>query len=476
MRVFCLPIVLAICAGCIIPASLAAIPQDSVKTKLASDSQLQSVLMQARDAVIAETHLQDGYSSEVETDLKRVSRYLLMTGNRTDVLYLQQHSEPDYAEAIRGVLRPANTLEDFAVRTREAEEETDLYRHDEDIELIVAQELERGFLEEALQEVKLMRIPTLQTTVMGDIALVAYKRGDLEKADRLVAAAVDAVTSSAPMPGLILEHQRMLIVLASTWHEAGYENAALSARRQALKLLQAGANSYDSLWRSLGEAAARQGDLKMATETLEHLTDPSARADVQTEMQRAEARMASPAQVLEIVGRLHDDSKYAALREIAGRQVDSGDKAGATHTLQMAMQAAEADDQFHVLKMAEIAWEQIGMGDKSAAEATIAAGLRDNETPRPGSDQIDGWIMLADDLAYMGEYDRALQVTRKIEYADFRARALQLIAYHETQAGHADWAISWAVGVEDPEGRARTFVGIAAGLIERITGKVQDLN
>jgi hypothetical protein len=116
------------------------------------------------------------------------------------------------------------------------------------------------------------------------------------------------------------------------------------------------------------------------------------------------------------------------------------------------------------------------MGDKSAAEAAIAEGLKDNEKHRWGSDQVDGWMMLAEDLAQMGEYDRALEVARKIDYAPVRARALQLIAYHETQAGHANRAIVWAQTVEDPDGRAETFIGIAAGLIEHITGKIQDLN
>jgi hypothetical protein len=127
MKALRLPTALAVWAGCIFPALLAAIPQSAVKTKLAGNSQLQSVLLQARDSVVAETHLQTGYDSEIEIDVERVTRYLLQTGGRADVLYLQQHSEHRYAEKIREVLRPADTQADFTVRARAAEEETDLF-------------------------------------------------------------------------------------------------------------------------------------------------------------------------------------------------------------------------------------------------------------------------------------------------------------------------------------------------------------
>lgn len=477
MRAFGIRTALAVCVDCVLPAQLSAIPQDPVKTKLASDPQLQSVLLQARDAVVAETHLYHAsYGSEIATDIERVTRFLLLAGNRADVLYVQQHSEDVYAEDIRGVLRPAVTLEDFAERARVVEGQADPYIHDGDIELIVEQEIERGFLEDALQETKLMRLRLLQTRTMGALALAAYIQGDFKKADQVVAEALETAASNEPSLDMYLDHTRMLIDLASRWHEGGYDSAALGARQQVIKFLQRDTSGYQGYWRDLGVAAAQQGDLKMAAQVLEHVSDASDRGSVQVEMQRTQARMASPARALEITGEIRDnDSKFSALLEIAGRQTDAGDKVGAAHTLKMALEAAEGDDRFLVYKMAEIAWKQIGMGDKSGAEATIAEGLGVNEKLRAGSDQVNGWMMLAEDLSQMGEYDRALEVARKIEDAEFRARALQLVAYRETVAGHGDWALAWVQGVEDPEGRARTLVGIAGGLIQRITGKDQEI-
>jgi len=141
--------------------------------------------------VVAETHLEDGHDTEIEIDLERLTRYLLLTGNRPAILYLQQHSKDEYAEKIRGVLRPADTLADFTTRARAAEDEAEPYSHDEDIELIVTQEIERGLLADALQKAKLMRVRILQTRVMGTIALAAYNQGDLQTAESAVEAALE---------------------------------------------------------------------------------------------------------------------------------------------------------------------------------------------------------------------------------------------------------------------------------------------
>src|SRR4030095_5220421 len=123
-------------------------PQQNAEAKLATDVQLQNVLLRARDAVVAETRIPDGgYASRIETDVTRVARYLRMTGNRADVLYLHEHVGA-YADRIRGMLLPAETLADFAARAAATEQETDPYRHDEAIELIVDQEIQKGFLED----------------------------------------------------------------------------------------------------------------------------------------------------------------------------------------------------------------------------------------------------------------------------------------------------------------------------------------
>lgn len=84
-------------------------------------------------------------------------------------------------------------------------------------------------------------------------------------------------------------------------------------------------------------------------------------------------------------------------------------------------------------------------------------------------------MMLAQSLAYMGEYDRAVEVALKSLPGDTGADALRWVAYDETQDGHGDWAMRWAEKIEDPEGRASASVGIAAGLIEQITRKKEDV-
>src|SRR5205807_1459576 len=180
-------------------------------------------------------------------------------------------------------------------------------------------------------------------------------------------------------------------------------------------------HEYQGYWRDLGEAAAQQGDLEMAAQMLDHISEPQDRISVATEMQRAQTIKVSPNQALQIAIGMHEGYlKFGALREIAIHQVEAGDKTGAARTLQIAKEVANGDDDSRVMRMADIAWEQISMGDKSAAESTIGEGLKDNEKHRWGSDQVNGWMMLAEAIAYMGEYDRALQVARKIECAPIR--------------------------------------------------------
>lgn len=341
------------------------------------------------------------------------------------------------------------------------------------------QESERGFLEDALKQTKLMRVRFLQARCMEDLALSAYTQGNLTVSQNAAAAAIDTGKSRGAAPDLFFfEPQRVLLELANLWFEGGYASAALKERLADKELLESDTseNQYQGCWRDLGEAAAEQGDLRMAAETLGHLSAADDRARVMNAMKGAQATITSPEQALQIAEKIDARGRrFEVLRKIAQRQIEAGDKAGAAHALQMAMEIAKDEEEFRVILMADIAWEQIRMGDKARAEATIAEALKDNETVRWGSDQVNGWMMLAEDLAFMGEYDRALAVARKNEHDGSRARTLQLIAYRETQAGHGDWAMAWGQRVEDPEGRARTLVGIAAGLIEKITGKDEDI-
>lgn len=84
-------------------------------------------------------------------------------------------------------------------------------------------------------------------------------------------------------------------------------------------------------------------------------------------------------------------------------------------------------------------------------------------------------MMLAQDLVYLDDHDRAFQVALKSLPGDIGADALRWVAYDETLEGRAVWAMSWAERIEDAEGRASALVGIAAGLIEQITGEKQDV-
>jgi hypothetical protein len=84
-------------------------------------------------------------------------------------------------------------------------------------------------------------------------------------------------------------------------------------------------------------------------------------------------------------------------------------------------------------------------------------------------------MTLAEDLAHLGQYDRAVQVAQRNGAGFHAAEGLKLVAYRETHSGHAEWALAWARGLEDPESRARAFLGVAGGLIEHIAGQEEDI-
>src|SRR5271166_423798 len=92
--------------------------------------------------------------------------------------------------------------------------------------------------------------------------------------------------------------------------------------------------------------------------------------------------------------------------------------------------------------------------------------LQDNEKKRYGSDQVQGWAVVADTEAFLGHFERAHEIANKIDDHYFRGRALGFIAEREVEAGHSDDALVWAQRLKDPNERAAAYVGIARKMIE----------
>jgi hypothetical protein len=158
-------------------------------------------------------------------------------------------------------------------------------------------------------------------------------------------------------------------------------------------------------WRFQAEEAIELGDLEMARKALEKVGPDEGHAGVEDALRAAKGRNMPPVQALKNAETIVDPTaRSRSFCEIAERQASSGDTPGAATTFQLALQAAGDIDQFRVLSLNDIAWSQIRSGDPKRAEQTLNLALHENEKPGFGSDQVDGWAIMADTLAYLGQF------------------------------------------------------------------------
>jgi hypothetical protein len=231
---------------------------------------------------------------------------------------------------IRTALEPAEKLEDFAKRVKAVERATEPLEHDEEIELFVQQEIERGFLNDALQNAMKVRMRFLQIRTLGKVALGAYKQREVELTTNVVQVALERAKSTDWAPDLILNHGEMMTELSKALFAGGYRDGALRARQSMKEWIEEDPKWYPVNGSDLGATAAEQEDFKMAEEMLEHLTDTGDREYLQTQILRAQAKMTGGVQGTNIAQEMQEGYfKSATPRDIAERQIDSGDKVGA---------------------------------------------------------------------------------------------------------------------------------------------------
>jgi len=469
-------ILLAVAVGGSFFSLRAATRQSSESSKLNSDVQLRSVLILARDAVIAEASLRTGNSS-VSEDVKQLTRFMLLSGDRDDVFYLQQHLIEEEAAAIHAALDPAGSLTDFSIRVRIAEQEEDDYRHDNDLLLIISEETDSGFLEDALANGSRIRYSDRRCHALGEVALSAFSKGDLRTAQNAVAKAEDIALQPPAFPYHTTPNQEMLRNLATQLQEGGYRQEAHSALARARQLMESASGTPDIWWVELAETALALDDFKMASYVLNHVKSEEYRADIQEKIKFAQIQRMNPGQALEAIKTMDGPGpRVSLLCGIAERQGLLGDTRGAGLTIQGALEEAVKDKDYLVYRLDDIAWTQITVGDRNGARATVDQALQENEEWKPGSEQVNGWVMLADTLAFLGDFEHAHKIVPKIKDDYFTGRALRFIAYREVIAGHTQEALRWSREVQGPVERSAAFLGVAAALIEQLTGKPADLS
>ena len=167
--------------------------QETSKNGDRARAELRGVLLQARDAVVRLAAEDDSsLNGSISDRVKRLVEALLYVDDREDVRYLQRHLKKAYADEIRSALEPSATLQDFAPRVSKASRVKDDFEHDADLQTIVTQEIERGFVEDAVNAAQRMRLPGSRSRAFIDIALAQHRKGHESQADDAVTAAIHA--------------------------------------------------------------------------------------------------------------------------------------------------------------------------------------------------------------------------------------------------------------------------------------------
>lgn len=433
-------------------------------------NELQGALRQARDAVVRLAAEEDSsYDGSISEKVNHLVESLLYVGDREDVRYLQHHLKKVYANEIRSALEPSATLQDFASRVSRADGVKDSFKHDEDLKTIVSQEIERGFLEEAINAARGIRLPGSRSDAFIEIAIAQHEKGnDLAAADAVNAALRACFQSGKDLPLVIESPERQLGQVAAALG-ARYPEGAQRAFEEAEITVEAKAKPDYLDWSELSRAAITLGDLPSATRFLHKVEAEDERVDLQTQIAVAQAQREGTDAVVRTALKISDPwVKIRVLRDTANQQSEAGDSNAAMATLRLAIDAANRANERTVLLLHDMAWAQIDAGDRIGAERTLELALQENEKPAFGSDQVDAWALLADTFAFLGHVDRAQKIASKIGDHYFRGRALGFIAQREVEAGRWEEALAWAKQLKDPNERASAYLAIAETTIEKL--------
>src|SRR5271155_1896377 len=432
--------------------------------------ELQRTLRQARDAVVHLAAEDDSsFNGAISAKVNQLVEFLLYVGDRDDVRYLQHRLKKVYAHEIRTVLEPSATLQDFSSRVSKADGVKDIFEHDEDLKTIVSQEIERGFLEDAVNAAQGIRLPGSRSDAFIEIAIAQHEKGNDPAAAEAVSAALRACFQSGKDLPLIIESPEHQLGQVAAALGAGYPEGAQRALEEAEKAVEASTKPDYLDWSNLSRAAIALGDLPSATRFLQNVEVEDERVDLQTQIAVAQARQEGPDAVVRTALKISDPwVKIRVLRDTANQQSEAGDDNGAITTLRLAIEVAKLGNQRFVLLLHDLAWAQIDAGDRIGAEHTLDLALQENEKPAYGQDQVDAWALLADTFASLGHFDRAQKIASKIDDHYFRGRALGFIAAREVAAGHSEEALAWAKQLKGSEERASVYLSIAETRIEKL--------
>jgi len=442
--------------------------QPSAPNDPVTAEQLQVVLVKARDAIIDfALHDPATENTEISEVVRQLKDDFLLIGDRQNVRYLQQHLRETYADPIRNALAPSNTPGDFAQRLAEAQNDNEQFRRDDTIREITKQQIERGFLEDALNSAKRIDNYVLLSETLAQVAASAQAQGQPHVAERAVEAGIQASLHPKPFQIVIPLSYEMLLRFATELQDASYQRGARLVLMRASQALASNSSS-DFQWEEIARVALHLHDLSVAAEAQTHVNDEQLKLRITDHINAVHSRDLKPGQAIELAKMLKEPSeRVGAFCDLARRQAAAGDNNGSARSIQLAVRQIPDGEQFAVLLLDDIAWTQIDIGDRRGAEETVRLAVAQNGAEENSVDQIRGWATLANTLAALGHFSEARAIVDKIEDPGSRGWAFNRIVYAQVFAGQIEEAIEFADQLTDAEERSQTFMGIATALLEQ---------
>lgn len=453
----------------VLTSSLAA-PQTGVPF---GHSEIRRVLLLAREAALQEEKDEDGATGGSLPQRLQ----LLMTGFRSiddlqDAASLQKRVNKDHkGDVLIAPLHPQAS--DYQKLRAEALQLSTDYDRSTAIRRLVNQEIDDGFVDDAIQGIPSIPNANTRAEVFSDVGAFLWKQG---KQDDAKTAFEKAVKSALEMEnwdwaGALQAEAFQLGNTARIRYEAGDVEGALSIlsmmeAKSVKKAMQV--NAYDFCSNSIS-VQVQLGLLDRLQDATACPATPVEQAFIKGEIAKQQLIHSDPTKVLPPEIERHDVAdKIDILADVAKSRADAEDQAGAMIVLDRAwalgkpLTVAPAWVAHRLHRIAMLYVDLVAQDKAMLVVEKIRSLKEATESPR---ERYDFLFDLAVGYGALGRFDEAHSYVKEMaEYPN--EQACNLVGYQQTEQGQADEAVSWATGIKDSAARTSALAGIVEAMLD----------
>lgn len=438
-----------------------------------SRSEIRRVLLLAREAALQQERDEAGATGGSLPERLQ----LLMTGFRSiddlqDAASLQKRVNKDHKGDV--LIAPLHAqASDYQKLRVEALHLSSDYDRSTAMSRLVKQEIDDGFVDDAIQSVPSIPDADTRAEVFSDVGAFLWKQGKRDDAKKAFEKAINSALEIKNEDSARARQRQanQLGNAARVRYEAGDVEGALSIFgmmeakfvKEALEV-----NAYDfcsvsiSTQAQLGLADRLQNENACSG-------NPVQQVFIEGEIAKQQLIHYDPTKALPPeIERDDVGNKIDVLADIAKSRADAGDQAGAMIILDRAwalgkpltVAPAWVAHRLHRIAMLYV---DLGAQDKAMLVVEKIRSLKEaTESPR---ERYDFLFDLAVEYGALGNFDEAHSYVKEMgEYPN--EQACNLVGYQETEQGQADEAVSWAKQIKDSAARTSALAGIVEAMLE----------